>query len=60
MAEQPFIRGEHPTPRVTLTYGVITPYRFCLYIDGSPHERFIDPDEAIDAFEQAVKDYSYD
>ena len=60
MIEQPFIRGEYPTPRVTLTYGAITPYRYCLYIDGSPHKRFISLDEAIEAFEQAAKDYSYD
>lgn len=60
MLEQHFIRGEYPTPRVTLTYGAITPYRYCLYIDGSPHERFIYLDEAVQAFEQAAEDYSYD
>ena len=26
-SERHFIRGEYPTPRVTLTYGAITPYR---------------------------------
>ena len=60
MIEQHFIRGEYPTPRVTLTYGSITPYRYCLYIEGLPHKRFIHLDEAIEAFEQAAKDYSYD
>ena len=60
MIEQHFIRGEYPTPRVTLTYGAITPYRYCLYIEGLPHKRFIHLDEAIEAFEQAAKDYSYD
>ena len=60
MIEQHFIRGEYPTPRVTLTYGAIAPYRYCLYIEGSPHKRFIHLDEAIEAFEQAAKDYSYD
>ena len=60
MSERHFIRGEYPTPRVTLTYGAITPYRYCLYIEGSPYKRFIHLDEAIEAFEQAAKDYSYD
>ena len=60
MSERHFIRGEYPTPRVTLTYGAITPYRYCLYINDVPHKRFIYLDEAIEAFEQAAKDYSYD
>ena len=57
---KPELRGERPYPRVVLSYGAITPYRYCLYIDGSPHKRFIHLDEAIEAFEQAAKDYSYD
>lgn len=59
MTEQPFVRGEYPTPRVTLTYGAITPYRYCLYLDGIPHKRFIYLDEAIEAFEQATKEKEY-
>ena len=59
MSERHFIRGEYPTPRVTLTYGAITPYRYCLYLDGIPHKRFIYLDEAIEAFEQATKEKEY-
>ena len=59
MSEQHLILGEHPTPRVTITYGAITPYRFCLYLDGIPHKRFIHLDEAIEAFERAAKEKEY-
>ena len=60
MSDRHFIRGECPTPRVALTYGAIAPYRHCLYINGIPHKRFIYLDEAIEAFEQAAKEHSYD
>lgn len=56
---KPF-RGEWPMPNVTLTYGAITPYRYCLYVKGSPQERFIYPEQALEAFEKAVKENKYD
>lgn len=51
---KPELRGERPYPRVVLSYGAITPYRYCLYIDGSPVERFIWQDQAIAAFTKAI------
>lgn len=51
---KPELRGERPYPRVVLSYGAITPYRYCLYIDGSPVERFIWQDQAIAAFQKAI------
>lgn len=51
---KPELRGERPYPRVVLSYGAITPYRYCLYIDGSPVERFIWQDEAIAAFTKTI------
>lgn len=51
---KPELRGERPYPRVVLSYGAITPYRYCLYIDGTPTERFIWQDQAIAAFQKAI------
>lgn len=56
---KPF-RGEWPMPNVTLTYGAITPYRYCLYVKGLPKERFIYQEEALEAFEKAAKENKYD
>ena len=60
MRAEPPLNMEFPTPRVALTYGVITPYRYSLLINGIPHERFIWKKEAVEAFEKSVKEHSYD
>lgn len=60
MRPSPPLNMEFPIPRVALTYGAITPYRYSLLINGIPHERFIRENEAVEAFGKAVKEHSYD
>ena len=46
----------HNKKQLTLTYGEITPYVWCVYVNGIPEKRFIRREEAIHYLNEISKE----